>query len=273
LGFIEGRNVEFEFRFADGEYSRLPGLAADLVRWQPAIITALTTIGTVAAAEAADGKIPIVFNVGSDPVRLGFVASFSRPGGNMTGTYSFADELIGKMLDLLHNLMPRATTIAMLQAAAPDLLLNGRLIRGREAAAALGLQLLEFTAGTDREIEAVFATAVQQHADALLIPTSPYFISRAQSIVGMAARHGLPVMYGRRDYSEAGGLISYGNNVTESYRQIGIYAGRILKGEKPADLPIVQPIKLELVINVNTARNLGIEIPPNLLAIADEVIE
>ena len=271
-GYVEGRNVEIEFRFADGDIDRLPVLAADLVRRQPAAIVAVTTSGSAAAARAADGKIPVAFAVGLDPTRLGLVASFSRPAGNMTGTYTFTSELTGKMLGLLHEPVPKVRTVALLQSTGfPQNQLQ--LTQAREAAATLGLRFLEFGAGTDREIDTVFASLVEQHAEALLIPTNVNFLSREQKIVGLAARYGLPAMYGRRNFAVAGGLISYGNNFSENYRQVGIYAGRILKGEKPADLPVVQTARLELVINLNTAKTLGIEVPPGLLALADEIIE
>ena len=271
-GYVEGRNVEIEFRFVDGDIDRLPVLAADLVRRQPAAIVAVTTGGSAAAARAADGKIPVAFAVGLDPTRLGLVASFSRPGGNMTGTYTFTSELTGKMLGLLHDLVPKVRTVALLQSTGlPQNQLQ--LTQAREAAATLGLRFLEFGAGTDREIDTVFASLVEQHSEALLIPTNVNFLSREQKIVGLAARYGLPAMYGRRNFAVAGGLISYGNNFSENYRQVGIYAGRILKGEKPADLPVVQTARLELVINLNTAKTLGIEVPPGLLALADEIIE
>jgi putative ABC transport system substrate-binding protein len=272
-GHVEGGNVEIEFRFADGEVDRLAALAADLVRRHPAVIVAVGGDRSAAAAKAADAKIPVVFVAALDPVQLGLVASFSRPGGNMTGTYSATSELTGKMLDLLHDLAPKATTIALLQSTVSLDPQRARLTSAREAAAALGVRLLEFSVGTDREIEAAFASLVKQHAEALLIPTNPYFISRAQKIVGLAAGHGLPAMYGRRSFAAAGGLISYGDNIGESYRQAGIYSGRILKGEKPADLPVVQTTKLELVINLKTAKALGLEVPTNLLLLADEVIE
>jgi putative ABC transport system substrate-binding protein len=210
----------------------------------------VTTSGSAAAARAADGKIPVVFAVGLDPTRLGLVASFSRPGGNMTGTYNFTSELTGKMLGLLHELVPKERTVALLQSTGlPQNQLQ--LTQAREAAATLGLRFLEFSAGTDREIDTVFASLVEQHAEALLIPTNLNFLIREQKIVGLAARHRLPAMYGRRNFAAAGGLISYGDNFAENYRQVGIYAGRILKGEKPADLPVVQEnIRLELVINL-----------------------
>jgi putative ABC transport system substrate-binding protein len=215
-----------------------------------------------------------VFNVGFDPARQGFVASFSRPGGNMTGNYSSGSELTGKMVGLLHDLLPKATIIALLQSVGTlDLQLGAVSADVRTAAAKLGLRLVEFRAGTDSEIEAAFTSMVAQHAEALLIPNSPYLISRAQKIVGLAAGHGLPAMYGRRSFTAAGGLISYGDDISESYRQVGIYAGRILKGEKPADLPVVQTSRLELVINLKTAKALGLEVPTNLLLLADELIE
>ena len=230
IGFVEGQNVKIEFRFADGEVGRLPALATDLVRRQPAVIIAVGTDRSAAAARAADANLPIVFVSGIDPVSLGFVASFSRPGGNMTGTYSFNIELIGKMLGLLHELVPKATTIALLQSSdIPQVPVQ--LINARQAAAALGLGLLDFNAVTDRDIETAFARMVEQRAEALLVLIHPFFVSHAERIATLAAHYGLPAIYGRRDFVLAGGLISYGDNVAESYRQIGLYVGRILKGE------------------------------------------
>jgi putative tryptophan/tyrosine transport system substrate-binding protein len=273
IGFVEGRNVKIEFYFADGELDRLPALAADLIRRQPAVIFAVGSNG-LAAARAADANLPIVFNSGLDPILLGFVASFSRPGGNTTGTYSVSGELTGKMLSLLHELVPKATTIALLQSSGlPRVQLQLQLIQAREAAATLGLRLLEFSASTNREIEAAFVRLVEQRAEALLVPTHPFLISRAERIAAFAARYGLPAIYGRRNFAAAGGLVSYGDNVAEGYRQDGLYAGRILKGEKPAELPVVQVSKLELVINLKTAKALGLTIPETLLATADEVIQ
>jgi putative ABC transport system substrate-binding protein len=272
-GFVEGRNVKIEFYFADGEYDRLPALAADLVRRQPAVIVAVGGDRSAAAAKAANATLPIVFVSGVDPVLLGFVASFSRPSGNMTGTYSINSELIGKMLSLLHELLPQATTIALLQSSDLPEASSLELSNARQATATLGLRLLDFNAATDREIEAAFARMVEQGAEALLVPTHPFLISHAERIATLAARYGLPAIYGRRNFPAAGGLISYGDNVTEAYRQVGLYVGRILKGEKPADLPVVQVSRLELVINLKTAKALGLTIPETLLATADEVIQ
>ena len=271
-GYDEGRNVKIEFRFADGEVDRLPALAIDLVRREPAVIVAVGTDRAAAAARSADANIPIVFVSGIDPVSLGFVASISRPGGNMTGTYSINSELIGKMLGLLHELVPKATTIALLQSSGiPQV--SVQLRNARQAAATLALELIDFNADTDREIEAAFARMVEQRADALLVPIHPFLISHAERITALAARYSLPAIYGRRSFAVAGGLISYGDNVAEDYRQVGLYVGRILKGEKPADLPVMQPTKFELVINLKTAKALGLTIPETLLATADEVIQ
>jgi putative tryptophan/tyrosine transport system substrate-binding protein len=272
-GLVEGQNVKIEFRFADGELDRLPALAADLVRRQPAIIVAVGSDRPAAAARAADANIPIVFAVGIDPVLRGFVASFSRTGGKMTGVYTGNRELTGKTLGLLHEMVPKATTIALLQSSSLPEASSRVLLNARQAAATLGLRLLDFSAGTDREIEAAFARVVEQHAEALLVPTHPFLISHAERIATLAARHGLPAIYGRREFATAGGLVSYGDNVAEAYSQIGLYAGRILKGEKPSDLPVVQVSKLELVINLKTAKALGLTIPETLLATADEVIQ
>jgi putative ABC transport system substrate-binding protein len=275
-GFAEGRNVEIEFRFANGTPppDRLMPLAVDLVRRRPNVVVAVGGLASTIAARKADATIPIVFTVPFDPVQLGFVASFNRPGGNMTGIYGLNSEVAGKMLGVLHDLVPKATTIAMLLPPR-DLTqpVDSRLVLAREAAAPLGLRLIDFKAATDSEIDAAFASSVEQHADALLIPTNPYFVSRIRKIVGLAARHGLPAMYNRREFTAAGGLISYGPNDAEAYRQIGMYAGRILMGEKPAELPVVQTTKFELVINLKTAKVLGLEVPTNLLLLADEVIE
>ena len=274
VDIVEGRNVEIEFRFADGEIDRLPALATELVRRQPVAIVAVTTVASVAAAKAADGKIPVVFNVGGDPTQLGLAVSFNRPGGNMTGIYNVTDDLTSKMLSLLHDLVPKATTIGLLQwTRNSKLLLDSQLTGAREAAAKLGMRLLAISVGTDREVEAAFDWLVEQRAEALLIPTQPYFITRAEKIVDLAARHSLPAMYNRRIYAVAGGLISYGDNITETYRATGVYAGRVLKGEKPADLPVLQTTKLELIINLKTAKALGLTIPETLLATADEVIQ
>ena len=271
VGFVEGQNVKIEFRFADGEVDHLPALATDLVRRQPAVIAAVGN-RPAAAARAANATVPIVFNSSLDPVLLGFVASFSRPSGNMTGTYSVTTELTGKTLSLLHELAPKATTIALLQSSGtPQVAVQ--LINARQAAATLGLQLLDFNADTDRQIEVAFMRMVEQGAEALLVLTHPFLISHAEMLATLAARYGLPAIYPRRNFTAAGGLISYGDNIAEDYRQVGIYVGRILKGEKPADLPVVQVSKLELIINLKTAKALGVTIPETLLATADEVIQ
>ena len=272
-GFVEDRNVKIQFYFADGELNRLPALAADLVRREPALIVAVGSDRPATAAKAANANIPIVFIMGFDPVLRGFVASFSRPGGKMTGVYAITTELVGKMVSLLHELVPRATTIALLQSSdVPEASLV-ELSNARQATAELGLRLIDFSASPDREIEAAFARMAEQRAEALLVPTKPFLISHAERIAMLAARYGLPAIYSRRDFATAGGLISYGDSVTEGYRQLGVYAGRILKGEKPADLPVVQVSKLELIINLKTAKALGLTIPETLLATADEVIQ
>jgi putative ABC transport system substrate-binding protein len=276
MGYVDSRNIEIEYRFAEGDSDRVPVLAADLVRRQPAAIVAVGGVYRpfLGASRSANPNIPVVFAVAIDPVQLGLVSSFSRPGGNMTGVYSAAGELSGKMLGLLHDLVPKAKTIAMLQSSTgSDLRQDAELTDAREAAAALQLRLLEFTAGTDGEIEMVFASLVEQKAEALLVPTSQYFLSRAQKVVGLAAHYRIPAIYGRRNFTTSGGLLSYGDDFAETYRQIGIYAGRILKGEKPANLPVVQTTKLELVINLKAAKAIGVEVPTNLLLLADEVIE
>jgi putative ABC transport system substrate-binding protein len=271
-GYVEGRNVKIDFRFADGEVDRLPALAIDLVRRQPAVIVAVGTDRAAAAARAADANLPIVFVTGIDPVLLGFVVSFNRPGGNMTGLYSANSELTGKTLGLLHELAPKATTVALLQSSGiPQVPVE--LMNARQAAAKLGLGLIDFSVETDREVEAAFARMVEQRAEALLVPIHPFLISHAEWITALAARYGLPAIYGRRSFAAAGGLISYGDNVAEDYRQVGRYVGRILKGEKPADLPVMQPTKFELVINLKTAKALGLTIPETLLATADEVMQ
>ena len=220
-------------------------------------------------AAIAGLNIPVVFNVGTDPVLSGFVAGFNHPGGKMTGVYSLLAALTGKHLGLLHDLVPTAKTVAVLV----DALSVGRVKDVREVAAPLGLQLIILSANTESEIEAAFASLSQQRADAMVVPANPFFFTRAKLIAALAARHGLPAVYARREFAEAGGLMSYGYDVADGYRQMGNYAGRILKGDKPGDLPVVQPTKYELVINLKTAKALGLTIPETLLATADEVIQ
>jgi putative tryptophan/tyrosine transport system substrate-binding protein len=268
-GYIEGRNLAVEYRWADGQYERLPALAAELVR-RP--IAALVSVGgnfVVPIAKAAAGGIPIVFNVGNDPVADGLVASLNRPGGNLTGVYSLRGSLAAKELGLLHELAPKAIMIAVLVNLSNDVQWND----ASQAAPALGLRLRKLSAAVPEEIDAAFASLSREPADAMLVTTNPFFATRIAQITTLVAQHGLPTLYPRRDFTQAGGLISYGDDIAEGYRQMGVYVGRILAGAKAGDLPIVQPSKFELVINLKTAKTLGLLVPPSLLAIADEVIE
>jgi putative tryptophan/tyrosine transport system substrate-binding protein len=271
-GFIEGRNVAIEYRWAEGQYDRVPALAADLVRRQVAVIVTVGGETSAAAAMTASATIPIVFIVGRDPVKLGLVTSLARPGGNATGVNIFTTELVEKRLGLLHDLVPAATTVAVLSN--PNFAAAVANVRESEAAArAIGKEVVIFNASSDAEIETAFANIVQARPGALLVLADPFFNSRRGLIVALAARHAIPAIYEWREFVEAGGLISYGTSLVEAYRQQGIYTGRILKGEKPADLPIVQLSKFELVINLNTGKALGLVIPPSVLALANEVIE
>ena len=271
-GFVEGRNVTIEYRWAEGQYDRVPALAADLVRRQVAIIVTVGGETSATAAKAATATIPIVFNVGADPVKLGLVTSLARPGGNATGVNIFTTELVEKRLGLLRDLVPAATTVAVLSN--PNFPAAVANVRESEAAArAIGKQVVIFNASSDAKIETAFANIVQARPGALLVGADPFFNSRRGLIVALAARHAVPAIYEWREFAEAGGLVSYGTSLVEAYRQQGIYVGRILKGETPADLPIVQLSKFELIINLNTARALDFAIPPGVLAIADEVIE
>src|SRR5215472_3934786 len=272
-GYVENRNVEIDFRFADGEVNRLPALATDLVRRKLAVIVTVGGNDGPNAARAADPNVPIVFNSGRDPVERGLVASFNRPGGNMTGIYSFAVELTPKMLGLLHDFAPNARVIATLIGAGTPALQAQVIKTAEDAAATLGLQIRVVRTSTESALDEEFAGLIARPPDALLVPTNPLLLSRAQQLALLAARLRVPAIYGRRNFAAAGGLMSYGDNVEEDYRYTGIYVGRILKGEKPADLPVYQATKLEFVINLGTAKALSFTIPPGLLAIADEVIE
>ena len=269
---VEGKNVSIEYRWARGHYDQLQTLAADLVRRQVAVIAA--TGGTISAqaAKAATSSIPIVFNVGDDPIKSGLVVSFNRPGGNMTGVNTLSPALETKRLGLLRELVPRTDIVAvLLNATNPD---AGNQRRDINAAAkALGQELVFFSASNESELAAAFGAVVQQRADALLVGNDVFFTNLREQIVALAARHAVPTIYAFRQFAESGGLISYSTDLIEVYRQIGVYVGRVLKGEKPADLPIVQPTKFELVINLRTAKTLGLQVPDRLLALADEVIE
>ena len=271
-GYTEGRNVAIEFRWGRGEYDRAQKLAEELVQRQVSIV--VTSGGEISAKAAieATASIPIVFNVGADPVQLGLVASLNRPGGNATGVASFTRLLGAKQIGLLRELVPAATVITFL--INPNETTTASQIGDvEEAARLIGQQLIIVRAGNDREIDAAFSALVQQRAGALLVGTGPLFLTRADKLVALAARYAVPTMYFRREFCDAGGLVSYGSNTAEQYRQMGVYTGRILKGERPADLPVLQPTKFEFVINLKTAKALGLGIPPTLLARADEVIE
>jgi putative ABC transport system substrate-binding protein len=272
MGVVEGENVVLDYRWAEGQYDRLAGLAADLVRQQVAVIVTIGGEPSGLAAKAATATIPIVFAGGTDPIRSGLVASVNRPGGNITGISTFIAAMEPKRLGLLRELRPSATTTAVLMN--PGFFQAEMRVRDIQAAArTIGKEIKIVNAGTVREIDAAFAALAQMRADALLVATDPLFFTRATQLVVLAARHAIPTLYSRREFAAAGGLMSYGANQDEGYRTLGVYAARIVKGEKPGDLPIQLPTKFELVINLSTANALGLEVPPTLLARADEVIE
>jgi putative tryptophan/tyrosine transport system substrate-binding protein len=271
-GYIEGQNIAIEFRWADGQYDQLPTLASDLVRREVAVIVTAGGEGSAFAAKAASSTIPIVFNVGRNPVSLGLVASLSHPGGHITGINLFSAELAAKRLGLLHDLMPTTSVIAhLVNPKFPTTEDNIREVE--KAAGAIGLQIVLVKAGSESEIDAAFATILQNGARALLVGADPFFRDQREHIAALSARYAIPAIYEFRDFVEAGGLISYGTSLTEAYRQEGVYAGRILKGEKPSELPVLQLTKFELVINLKVAKTLGLAIPSGVLAIADEVID
>jgi putative ABC transport system substrate-binding protein len=270
-GYVEGRNLLIEYRWGGNQADRLPELAADLVRLQVSVIVAVG-VPPALAAKAATTGIPIVFSVGADPVRFGLVASLNRPGGNLTGVNQFTGELGAKGLALLHELVPHAATICFLEN--PNNPISELTTRDVLAAApVVGLKVQLLKASSDREIDAAFASLIQAGTGALLVSNDFLFNSRIEQVTALAARYAIPTMYSYREFVVAGGLISYGSSLIEQYRQAGLYTGRILKGEKPADLPVIQATKIQLIINLKTAKTLGLEVPATLLALADEVIE
>ena len=272
IGFVEGRNVAIEFRWAEGQIDRLPALAADLVNRQVAVIVAMGGTAPLAAAQNATSTIPIVFHMGADPVRLGFVKSLNRPGGNVTGISLLQVALAAKRLEVLRELVPAAKTIGLLtnptnsnvEIVVPDL---------HATAGALGLRIVIGYASSQSDVDGAFQSLVRSGVQALLVDADAVLFSRLQQIIATAARHSVPAMYVSRQYVEEGGLMSYGANIADAYREVGRYAGKILKGAHPADLPVLQPTKFELVINLKAAKALGLAIPPVLVARADEVIE
>jgi ABC-type uncharacterized transport system substrate-binding protein len=272
-GYIEGQNVTVEYHWLDGRYDHLPTLVADLVRRRVAVIATPISTPAALAAKAAASAIPIVFGVGEDPVKLGLVASLARPGGNATGVNSFVGEIVAKRLALLHELAPKAVRIAVLVNPANASTAEATLRDLTEAARAIGLQIQVLNASTSREIEAAFATLGREPADALFIAPDGFFVSRRVQLALLAMRHGLPMAASARESAEAGALMSYGTDSVDMFRQVGVMTGQVLKGAKPADLPVIQSAKFEFVINLQTARALGLEVPPTLLARADEVIE
>ena len=271
-GYVEGQTVTVEYRWANGQYDRIPALAAELANRPMAVLVATGGEPAAMAAKAATSTIPIVFGIGGDPIKLGLVASYNRPGGNATGINILTNVLAAKRLGLLHELVPKVTTVGFLinpifpTAESP-------LSDTQEAARAIGVQLHVLRASTDYEIDTAFESVAQQGISALAVAADPFFNTRRDKLVALAARHAVPTIYQSREYPAVGGLMSYGIDLADVYHQIGAYAGRILKGAKPADLPVLQPTKFELVSNLKTAKALGLTVPPDVLSLADEVIE
>jgi putative ABC transport system substrate-binding protein len=271
-GFVDGRNVAVEYRWAENRYERLPILAADLVSRGVKVIATPGSTPAALAAKAASPEIPLVFLIGNDPVKLGLVASLNAPGANVTGISFLINQLEGKKLQVMHELMPAASTIGVLLNPRNPLV-DTQLNDVQSAAQTLGLKIIPLHIGSEAEIDAAFATLLEGRAGALLVTADPALTSWRDRMITLAARNAIPAIYHLREFTDAGGLISYGTSLSDGYRQVGIYVGRILKGAKAADLPVMQPTKFELIINNKTAKTLGIEIPGKLLAIADEVIE
>jgi len=271
-GFVDGENLIIEYRWAEEHYDRLPALAADLVRRKVDVIVA-TGEPSLRAAASATSTIPVVFVTGNDPVQSGLVASLARPGGNMTGFTAIATELLSKRFELLSELLPTARTIALLANPNAASVSEVTIRLAQQAASAKGIRLLIVNAGDASDVEAAFASIAQQRADAIMVSADAFFFARRERIVTLAARYAVPAAYELQEFVDAGGLISYGPNVASLRRQVGVYAGKILKGAKPADLPVQQPTKFDLMINLKAAKGLGLTVPPTLLARADEVIE
>jgi len=271
-GYVEGHSVAIEYRWGLGQYDRLPELAVDLVRHRVAVIAATGGVPSVRAAKAATSAIPIVFTMGSDPVAFGLVASLNRPGGNVTGITLISGEIVSKRIALLRDLLPGAKMLGVLMNSATPAS-EAEVAVAERAAHTLGWQVKLLSVGRELDFDAAFQPLARERADALFVATDPIFESQRHRIVALAARHAIPTIYSLREYAVAGGLVTYGASITDVYRQAGLYAGRILKGENASDLPVMQPTKFELVMNLRTARALGLQIPDKLLAIADEVIE
>ena len=272
-GFTEGGNVAIEYRYAQGQPDRLPALAADLIRRQVSLIVTTGGAQAALAAKAVTTTIPIVFTVGADPVGAGIVKSLNRPGGNLTGVTTSYDEAAPKRLGLLREILPKAAIIGVLVNPNDPITANTETNDMRRAGRSIGQQIEILQAGTERDIETAFARLIDMRADALVVAPDALFATQAHQLVALAARHAIPTLYWRRELVEAGGLMSYGSSLAEALRVVGIYAGRVLKGEKPGDLPVQQPTKFELVVNVKAAKGIGLAVPESFLARADEVIE